>query len=184
MQPHYHPHNHHRRQHQQKLRNQRPRQSASHQPHHRAPELRFFDLALDDVIRHARHVRVDEDGHHDGGAAVDDGGQGAGGDAHAGVEHACVQRREDTYRPQGRGDDVHGCHGDGDAGLLAQARDVGGLGQAGGGLEVGQTALEDGVQQELRYRPVYLEVLDGAAEGALEGGDQYGAEDGRQAGGE
>ena len=68
--------------------------------------------------------------------------------------------------------------------MLAQARDVGGLGQAGGGLEVGQAALEDGVQQQFWYRPVYLEVLDAAAEGALEGGDQDRAEDGRQAGGE
>lgn len=33
-------------------------------------------------------MRVDEDGHHDGGAAVHDGGQGAGGDAHARVEYA------------------------------------------------------------------------------------------------
>ena len=68
--------------------------------------------------------------------------------------------------------------------MLAQARDVGGLGQAGGGLEVGQAALEDGVQQQFRYRPVYLEVLDGAAEGALEGGDQYRANNCGQAGGE
>lgn len=68
--------------------------------------------------------------------------------------------------------------------MLAQAGHGGGLGQAGGGLEVGQAALEDGVQQQFRHRPVYLEMLDGSAEGALEGGDQYGAEDGRQAGGE
>lgn len=129
-------------------------------------------------------MRVDEDGHHDGGAAVDDGGEGAGGDAHAGVQHSCVQGGEDAYRPQGRGDDVHGCHGDGDAGFFAQARDVGGLGQAGGRPEVGQAALEDGVEQQFRYRPVHLEVLDGAAEGALEGGDQYCSDDRRQAGGE
>ena len=129
-------------------------------------------------------MRVDEDGHHDGGAAVDDRGQGAGGDAHARVEHACVEGREDAYRPQGRGDDVHGCHGDGDARFLAQAPDVGGPGQAGGRPEVGQAALEDGVQQQFRYRPVHLEMLDGAAEGALEGGDQYRAQYRRQAGGE
>ena len=67
---------------------------------------------------------------------------------------------------------------------MAQARDVGGLGQAGGCFEVVQAALEDGVQQQFRYRPVHLEMLHGAAEGALEGGDQYRAEDGRQAGGE
>ena len=68
--------------------------------------------------------------------------------------------------------------------MLAQARDVGGLGQAGGSFEVGQAALEDGVQQQFRHRPVHLEVLDGAAEGALEGGDQDGAQYRRQAGGE
>ena len=129
-------------------------------------------------------MRVDEDGHHDGGAAVDDGRQGAGGDAHAGVQHACVQGGEDAHRPQGRGDDVHGRHGDGDAGFFAQARDVGGLGQAGGRPEVGQAALEDGMQQQFRYRPVDLEVLDGAAEGALEGGNEYRAQYCGQAGGE
>lgn len=68
--------------------------------------------------------------------------------------------------------------------MLAQARDVGGLGQAGGGLEVGQAALEYGMQQRFRYRPVHLEMLDGAAEGALEGGDKDCAQYRRQAGGE
>lgn len=94
--------------------------------------------------------------------------------------HACVQGREDPDHPQGRSDD----DGDGDAGFFAQTRDVGGLGQAGGGFEVGQVALEDGVQQQFGYRPVHLEVFDDAAEGALEGGDQDGAQYRRQAGGE
>ena len=68
--------------------------------------------------------------------------------------------------------------------MFAQACDVGGLWQAGGGLEVGQATLEDGVQQQFGHGAMHLEVVDGAAEDALEGGDQYGAEDGCQAGGE
>lgn len=127
-------------------------------------------------------MRIDKDRHHDGGAAVDNGRQGAGRDTHAGVEHAGVQRGKHAHRPQRRGDHVHGSHGNGDARVFAQTSDVGGLGQAGGGLDVGQAALEDAVQDQFRYRPVHLEVFDGAAEDALEGGDQDGADNRGQAG--
>ena len=40
------------------------------------------------------------------------------------------------------------------------------------------------MQYQFRYRPVHLEVLDGAAEDALESGDQDGADNRGKAGGE
>ena len=129
-------------------------------------------------------MRVDKDRHHDGGAAVDDRRQGAGRDAYAGIEHAGVQRGELANRPQRRGDRVHGGHGNGDARVFTQTGYVGGLGQAGGGLDVGQAALEHAVQDQFRHRPVHLEMFDGAAKDALEGGDQDGADNRGQAGGE
>ena len=129
-------------------------------------------------------MRVDKDCHHDGGAAVDNRRQGPGRDAHARIEHAGVQGGKDAHRPQRRGDDVHGGHGDGDARVFAQTRYVGGLGQAGGCLDIGKAALEDAVQDQFWHRAVHLEVFDGAAEYALEGRDQDGADNRGKAGGE
>src|SRR5678816_593240 len=58
------------------------------------------------VVREERQLRIEEEKHHNGRYAVDDGGEVAASDAKSRLQSSRVERGEDTNCPQGHGESV------------------------------------------------------------------------------